>query len=77
MPSEAVDEDDAARNQNTLRLRGEEWVGVVLQIALVPTSAVACGEQSGPYPVDLRHDRRRKNIGALCESNSSALRAAN
>jgi hypothetical protein len=76
MPSEAMDEDNTARSQNTLRLRGEEWVGVVLQIALVPTSAVACGEQNGLYSVDFRHNRRRKNIGALCGSNNSALRAA-
>lgn len=73
MPSEAMDEDDAASSQNTLWLRGE----VVLQIMLVPTSAVACGEQSGPYPVDLCHDRRRKKIRALCESNISALRVVN
>jgi hypothetical protein len=72
-----MDEDDAAHSQNTLRLRGGHWAGVVLQIALVPTGVVACGEQSGTYPVDRRHDRRRTNIGASCESNSSGLRAAN
>ena len=44
MPSEAMNEDDATRGQNVLQLRGKEYVEVVLQIALVPTSAVAYGE---------------------------------
>jgi hypothetical protein len=77
MPSKTMDEDDAARSQNALQLKGGEWAGVVLQIASVSARAVACGERSGPLPVDLRHDRRGKNVWALCNSNSSAEGAAN
>jgi hypothetical protein len=55
MPSEAVDEDDAARSQNALSLRGGEWARVVLQIAPVPASAFALGEQCDSLTVNLRH----------------------
>jgi hypothetical protein len=56
MPSETMDEDDAALSQNALSLRGKEWTaGVVLQIAPVLASAFALREQCDSLPVNLRH----------------------